>query len=96
MYVLLTESSTVAEIIPDIDPVFPGISIEARYTAEFVASLLHVDDETDVQQNWIYDPERGAFAPPPKPEPEPEPVPVDAIPKADLDAAYREGVNSYA
>lgn len=93
MYVLLTERSTVAEIIPDIDPVFPGIPIEARYTAGFVASLLHVDDKTDIQQNWAYDPERGTFAPPS--EPEPEPAPVDAVPKADLDAAYRRGVNSY-
>lgn len=29
------------------------------------------------------------------PEPEPTPTPEDAVPTADLDAAYKEGVNSY-
>ena len=52
MYILL-EDNKVKEIIPDIDPIFPGIPIEERYTAEFVASLLHVEDETVVEQNWI-------------------------------------------
>lgn len=36
MYILL-EDNKVKEIIPDIAPIFPGIPIEARYTAEFVA-----------------------------------------------------------
>ena len=56
MYILL-DKGKVREIIPDIAPMFPGIPIEARYTAEFVASLLHVEEGTKVQQNWIYDPE---------------------------------------
>lgn len=37
MYILL-DKGKVREIIPDIAPMFPGIPIEARYTAEFVAS----------------------------------------------------------
>lgn len=63
MYILL-EDNKVKEIIPDIDPIFPGIPIEERYTAEFVASLLHVEDETVVEQNWIYDPETETFSAP--------------------------------
>ena len=91
MYILL-EDNKVKEIIPDIDPIFPGIPIEERYTAEFVASLLHVEDETVVEQNWIYDPETETFSAPPKTEPKPEP---EMISTTELDAAYQEGVNSY-
>ena len=91
MYILL-EDNKVKEIIPDIDPIFPGIPIEERYTAEFVASLLHVEDETVVEQNWIYDPETETFSAPPKPDPKPEP---EMISTTELDAAYQEGVNSY-
>lgn len=68
MYILLS-NNTVSEIIPDIDPVFPGIPIESRYTAKFVAQLLHVADDVEVQQNWVYDPESGVFSAPPEPEP---------------------------
>ena len=91
MYILL-EDNKVKEIIPDIDPIFTGIPNEERYTAEFVASLLHVEDETVVEQNWIYDPETETFSAPPKPEPKPEP---EMISTTELDAAYQEGVNSY-
>ena len=88
MYILLEENK-VREIIPDIDPIFPGIPIEERYTAEFVASLLHVEDGTEVRQNWIYDPETETFSVPPKPEPKPEPEMISA---SELDASCREGV----
>lgn len=67
MYILLTSENTVAEIIPDEDPVFPGVPISDRYTPEFVAKLLHVDDNTEVAQNWRYDPETRTFSAPPKP-----------------------------
>lgn len=72
MYILLDENK-VKEIIPDINPVFHGIPIEERYTADFVASLLHVGDDTEVQQNWVYNPETGTFSEPPAPDPVPEP-----------------------
>lgn len=69
------------EIIPDENPILPGIPIEQRYTAEFIAMLVPVEDETEVEQNWIYDPETKTFdeppAPEPGPEPEPEPEPVE-------------------
>ena len=99
MYILLSASNTVAEIIPDEDPIFPGIPIEQRYAPDFVAKLLHVADDTAVKQNQVYDPETGTFSDPPVPEP-PEPGPgpgpisePEYISTADLDAAYMEGVN---
>ena len=87
MYILLNNNA-VAEIIPDEDPIFPGIPIEQRYAPDFVAKLLHVADDTAVKQNQVYDPE------PPEPGPDPEPSPEpEYISTADLDAAYMEGVN---
>lgn len=97
MYILLSESNYVAEIIPDEDPIFPGIPIEQRYAPDFVAKLLCVADDTAVKQNQVYDPETGTFSDPPVPEPPPEPpepIPEpEYISTADLDAAYMEGVN---
>lgn len=72
MYIYLTSQNTVAELIPDENPVFPGIPIEERYAPDFVAKLLHVPDETKADQNWLYDPESGAFSPPPEPSEVPD------------------------
>lgn len=75
MYILLNNNA-VSEIIPDEDPIFPGIPINQRYTPDFVAKLLHVAGDTEVKQNWVYDAETGTFAEPPEPEPvEPTPEP---------------------
>lgn len=79
MYILLTKENTVAELIPDEDPVFPGVPIGARYTPEFISELLHVPNETAVEQNWVYDKEVGTFSPPPEPEPIPEPEPSGPV-----------------
>ena len=68
MYILLTEKSTVAEVIPDEDPIFPGIPIEERYAPDFVAKLLHFPDEIEVEQNWLYDAETQTFSAPARPK----------------------------
>lgn len=95
MYILLSKNNTVSEIIPDENPIFPGVPIEDRYAPDFVAKLIHFDDDTEVQQNWSYDPETQTFSAPVIPEPpEPQPEP-SLISTAELDDAYREGVNSY-
>lgn len=74
MYILLHDN-TVSEIIPDIDPVFPGVPITDRYAPDFISWLMHVPDDTEVRQNDLYDAETGTFAPPPVPEPEEPPEP---------------------
>lgn len=89
MYILLTDENTVSEIIPDENPIFPGVPIEQRYAPDFVAKLLHIPDETEVEQNWVYDPETQTFAEPPKPEPSPEPEPE---PEPDLESIKAERI----
>lgn len=64
MYILLTNESTVAEVIPDEDPIFPGVPIEDRYTPEFIAELIHVSNDTEVDQNWEYNPDSSVFTAP--------------------------------
>lgn len=64
MYILLNSNNTVAEIIPDINPIFPGVPIEQRYAPSFIAKLIHVPDDTQVEQNWEYNKETGEFTAP--------------------------------
>ena len=64
MYILLTSEDTVAEIIPDINPIFPGVPIENRYAPDFIKKLIYISDDTEVEQNWIYDKEKNAFTNP--------------------------------
>ena len=61
-YVYLVENK-VHEIIPEFNPVFPDIPIANRYSAEFLADCVAVDDATEVEQNYIYNPETKTFTP---------------------------------
>lgn len=54
----------VREVIPDIDPIFPGIDIKERYPADMLAKCVHVDDGADVKQGMVYDAESGTFSMP--------------------------------
>lgn len=69
MYILLMDDDTVQEIVPDEDPVFPGIPIEERYAPDFVARLIRVPGGTQVEQGWSYDRTEQTFSPPPEPDP---------------------------
>lgn len=71
---VLIENCVVKEIIPDINPIFPGVPIEERYAPDFVSQLIHVPDDTPVEQNWLYDPETGEFSEPAAEVPPPEPA----------------------
>ena len=62
----------VREVIPDIDPIFPGIDIKERYPADMLAKCVHVDDGADVKQGMVYDAESGTFS-----MPEVKPVIID-------------------
>lgn len=98
MYILLKDNK-VQEIIPDFDPTFPDIPIAERYPAKFIEKLLYVDDDTEVEQNMLYNSETGTFseppAPDPVPEPQPEPTPEPAPQTLDdqLTAAIEKGLS---
>lgn len=64
--------NTVMEIIPAENPAFPGLPIEKRYNAAFLAKLKLVEDTVEVEQGWVYDPETDTYAQPPEPVAEPE------------------------
>lgn len=74
MYILL-DNNIVKEIIPTEDPLIPGVPIDRRYPAAFVAKLLYTPDDMAVAQNWVYDPGTQTFSEPEPPEPEPAPAP---------------------
>lgn len=63
MYILLT-NNIATEIIPDENPIFPGVSIHERYAPDFVEKLVHVSDDIQVKQNWIYNLETQTFSEP--------------------------------
>lgn len=67
MYILLKDN-VVKEHIPDINPAFPTVPIEERYSAAFLENTIHVDDSLDIPEGYVYDPETGEFSEPPEPE----------------------------
>lgn len=64
MYIYLTESNVVRELIPDFDPTFPGVSVHDRFAPDFVAKLIHVDDASGAEQGLVYDQDTGTFTDP--------------------------------
>ena len=72
-YAYVNKKNVVAQFIYDDDPIFPGIPINKRYSAEFANHLVPCDDDA-VELNWIY--ENGEFH---ELIPEPEPEPSDEI-----------------
>ena len=97
MYIHL-ENNIVWEFVPEENPELPGVPLGERYPAEFIASLVFVEDTEGIEYGYIYDPETGTFSAPPEPEIPEEPEPVEPETELtvwdELDAAYVEGVNS--
>ena len=71
MYIYVKDN-IVWEFVPAENPELPGVSLEERYPAIFIASLIFVEDTTGIEYGYIYDPETGAFSAPPEPEPRPK------------------------
>ena len=69
----------VREVIPDIDPIFPGIDIKERYPADMLNKCVHVEDDVDVRVGMIYNADTGEFK-------EPEVVPISPMPE-DIEGA---------
>ena len=98
MYIYLRDN-IVWEFVPEENPDLPGVALEERYPADYIAALIYVETTEGIEYGYIYDPETSTFSPPPEP-PEPE-EPEEVEPPAEeltvwdeLDAAYQEGVNS--
>ena len=75
------EKTIVAEIIPEFDPVFPGVPVGERYPADVVKKLVAVEDETSVHVGMVYDANTGEFSEPEQPAVVPVPVDLDAAKK---------------
>ena len=66
-------NGVVVEIIPENNPIFPGIPVEDRYSPEFLKDCVKCDDT--VRQGYLYS--NGEFSEPVIPEPPiPEPEEV--------------------
>lgn len=87
MYVFLRDSK-VYELIPDINPELPGVPIQERYPSNFVDMLIHVPDDTELEQGWVYDADIGKFSAPPAPDIEP----IRAAKEAELSAACNAAI----
>jgi hypothetical protein len=59
------------EIINDINPTFPDVPIEQRYSVDFLSKCITVEDSVDVPIGYIY--ENGVFNPPVAEEPVEQP-----------------------
>lgn len=66
-------NNMVAEIIPEIDPIFPEFTIEQRYSPEFLKKCIKVDDTADVSVGMLYKDGKFVVVVPPEPIPD---VPV--------------------
>ena len=70
MYIYLVDN-VVREFIPEENPVFPGVPIEERYPAEFIASLVKIESAEGIESGYVYDPETQTFSAPVYEEVEP-------------------------
>lgn len=77
MKYIYLENATVQEIIPEVNPVFPGVPIEERYPADFLLHCVAVEDDVKVEQHMIYDEKSGTFAYPEPAEKQLEEVHTD-------------------
>lgn len=98
-YLYIAADNILAEIIPDEDPVFPGVAISERFSPEFITMCVVRTDEQIAEEGieigMVYDKESDKFSKPPEPEPIPEPEPEGyTITEEEVSAAYEEGVNN--
>lgn len=62
-YVLLNQN-VVREIIPEYDPIFPGVPIKQRYSNVFLQQCITIEDTVEVTSGDIYNPETQKFTSP--------------------------------
>lgn len=72
MYIYLI-NNIVWEFVPEENPDLPGVPLEERYPADYIAALVYVESTEGIEYGYIYDPELRTFSPPPEPEAPEEP-----------------------
>lgn len=97
LYINKLDGNKVGAMIPQEDPTFPGIPIEERYAAEFLAECVVRSEEQvaaeGIDCGMIYDADTDTFSWPELP-PEPIPDPNNYIVTSEEAAeAYQGGVN---
>nr|DAH87268.1 MAG TPA: hypothetical protein [Caudoviricetes sp.] len=90
-HVYVNEDFSVGSIVPDEDPIFPGIPVEQRYNADFLKQCITVEDSVAnaIKAGSKYDPESGTFY-------VPKPPNVDENPDQPIDPGAGEGQKTYA
>lgn len=78
MYIKL-KNNVVTGLIPEDDLLFPGIPIDKRYSAEFLAECIALDDATGIRTGMLYDADTQTFSEPAPLEPEPADPPAPDI-----------------
>lgn len=58
------EKTQVNTIFPEFDPTFPDMAAELRYTQEYLAACIKVEDEIEVEPGDLYDIEKNIFIKP--------------------------------
>ena len=61
-YIKLSSENVVIEILPEFDSTFPNIPITKRYTQDFLSELIKVDENTNVENGWVYDATANTFS----------------------------------
>ena len=90
-YVYVGGDFSVGSIIPDEDPIFPGIPVEQRYSTELLKQCIAVEDSVAeaIEAGSKYDPESGMFY-------VPEPPSVEENPDQPVDPGAGESQKTYA
>lgn len=68
MYYIQLNKNQVMQIIPEEDPIFPGVPITDRYAQDFLDQCIIQKNADEVRCGMIYDPKTGIFAEPSRPE----------------------------
>lgn len=93
-YIYVGEDFLVGSIVPEEDPVFPGIPVEHRFSAEFLKQCIPVEDSVaeSIETGSKYNPESGTFY---VPEP-PSPPSVEENPEQPINPDTGEEQRTYA
>lgn len=91
IYINKTNDNIVGAIVDEIDPIFPDIPINERYSADFLNSCIKVSDESfeklNIHTGMTYNFETGEFL-----ETEPQPSEGYSISQQEINSAYEGGV----